>query len=145
MCVKWSGDWHETDKDIVAYKVVKREHRFIDNASPKDGVYYSFYTPSGRGAQTPDGNFSSIDDAFYWNRGELFTYTIGEELRDDDNEGIYLYVDDPFGFIAADYGETAVTLEVLIPAGTKVRRGILNDGSGNLTINARRILVLSEV
>lgn len=128
MCVKWTGEWEVTAKDITAFKAVLRE-----------GKQYKSSVPVSR--RDPQQQPGTIGEVLYYRKGRY---------ADSDEPGIYCFLTPAMAQDHHDEEGIAV-IEVKIPKGTRIRRGraVIRDEEGRglelLTINALRVKVIREL
>lgn len=102
MCVEWVNDWETAPEDMTAYKVVRK----VKGAFGR----YKYRSPTNPTIRA--------DQGYGLNGGKVLSYQLGKSIKSDE-PGIYCLAH-PFA-LAGDQ-ETAL-LEVVIPKGTKFRRG----------------------
>lgn len=121
MCVEWMNEWEVATEDITAYKVVRKH----------DGRFLS-----------PTDKHDRADQGYGLGAGSILEYKIGKKMRAGE-PGIYCTA---YPMLLAKPG--MVMLEVVIPKGTKFRRGKAGvpDESGQMfemrTLNALAIKVV---
>lgn len=126
MCVEWTNDWEIAAKDITAFKVVRRVVR------------------NGKKVFESPTRVEDRADQGYSNHGSVLQYRVGTKFVSDE-PGFYCTAY-PMKLVNADMA----ILEVLIPKGTKFRRGRAGvpDESGKLfempTLNATNIKIIRE-
>lgn len=123
MCVHFSEEWNKTDRDIIAWKVVrgtKKSDQFI--------------SPLLVGYRDVQDGFDSC--------GTVKTYTLGKTSKSK-RPGIYLFQTRQGARHMKTERSAYKILKVLIPAGTLVRRSTAFDSWNPGRINALQIIPLS--
>lgn len=128
MCVEWVNDWEVATEDMRAYKVARKV------IGPFGGIKY----------ESPTALINRADQGWGLKAGTVLGYKLGKTTRSDE-PGIYC-LSNPM-LLATD---GMVLLEVVIPKGTKFRRGraAVPDESGQTfemrTINALAVKIVKE-
>lgn len=126
MCVEWAAEWEKATENIIAYKVVRK------GFDGKRAHYCSPTDPSWRA------------DQGYGNKGSSLPYKLNRKVKSEE-PGIYC-IAHPMQLAE----EGMALLKVVIPKGTKIRRGVaaVKDTEGNTlemrTINALCVKPVKE-
>ena len=131
MCVYGVSEIETLKEDMVAYKLVVFQSQ---------GLGISLCAPSGRVPQKMD----EAEGTFYPNPlGVSKQYRVGEKVESsfEDTPGLYCYTSyedarkEGLLYLGYCYGKCSIRLlEVLIPAGTRIKKGVENMGAGGLTV-----------
>lgn len=124
MCIKYMTGVRKTEKDLTAFKLVRKD-------DVKKDKFSSFFSPRDRFPQKGH-DFEKI--------GRTLIYEIGKLKKSDMSKtpGLYLYK----YYKSLRFYSSACILKVKIPAGTKVRFGVDDTGRRHC-ICAESIIPLS--